>query len=76
LLVVFNRASAITACSEEFMEAAISLGAPDHVQLIAWGLILTFNPSNDQTNCFRYGLNKDHSSFRIGSMVYKKDLIS
>jgi ubiquinone/menaquinone biosynthesis C-methylase UbiE len=72
---VFRHASAITACSPELRDAAISLGAADKVRLVAWGadpeIFYPLKQSKDLLSGL--GLNEDQFIIStLGRLVYKK----
>jgi glycosyltransferase involved in cell wall biosynthesis len=72
---VFKRASAVTACSEDLKAAAISLGAPDRVTLIAWGADPDIFSPSKKSGVFLDSLGLDGKQpiiSALGRMVYKK----
>jgi glycosyltransferase involved in cell wall biosynthesis len=72
---IFERASAVTACSPELRRAAIALHAPENTLLLAWGADpVLFHPTLNPLEYRRsFGLNQSALVIAaLGRMVYKK----
>lgn len=72
---VFRRAAVVTACSEDLLQAAISLGAaPESVHLIAWGADPTrFSPAVRPLDRALFDLTKEDTVLVcLGRIVPKK----
>jgi glycosyltransferase involved in cell wall biosynthesis len=72
---IFQRASAVTACSPELRQAAIALSAPENTLLLAWGADpVLFHPTlHPLENRRAFGWNRSELVVAsLGRMVYKK----
>jgi glycosyltransferase involved in cell wall biosynthesis len=72
---VFQRAAAVTACSQMLREHALSLGAPEDTHLLPWGVDTTnFHPSNRSDHWRRIVDLEEGGSLLVslGRMVHKK----
>ena len=72
---IFHRASGVTACSPELLEAAAEMGAPQNSVLLAYGVDSEKFIPDQRNNEFRQmlGIGKDDLLIvTLGRLVYKK----
>jgi glycosyltransferase involved in cell wall biosynthesis/SAM-dependent methyltransferase len=71
---VFIQAAAVTACSPELKKRALELGAPESIQLLAWGADpLIFKPADNRKELRqKLGWGDGVVINTLGRMVYKK----